>query len=154
MHVFLTIFRNLFHKFKKHEHSCKILYAILHIHCTNKLDCELDFLISQLKHMLWECQWDGSFEHLKQMFKLMDMKILTILHPKFSLTNKLHFPYPVRVVASGNLVQTQICCDILPYRLSYFSTKTYIFCAQKNRLIQTILLSTQNKCLNWWIRKY
>ena len=25
---------------------------------------------------------------------------------------------------------------------------------QKNRLHETVLLSTQNKCLNWWIRKY
>ena len=27
---------------------------------------------------------------------------------------------------------------------------TYVVGTQKNRLI----LSTQNKCLNWWIRKY
>ena len=26
--------------------------------------------------------------------------------------------------------------------------------AQKNRLTETVLLSTQNTCLNWWIRKY
>ena len=25
---------------------------------------------------------------------------------------------------------------------------------QKNRLNETILLNTQNKCLNWWIRRY
>ena len=29
-------------------------------------------------------QQDGSFQHLKQMFKLMDTKILTILRPNFS----------------------------------------------------------------------
>ena len=25
---------------------------------------------------------------------------------------------------------------------------------QKNRLNETVLLSTQNMCLNWWVRKY
>ena len=29
---------------------------------------------------------------------------------------------------------------------SYFSTKTYVVGTQKNRLNETVLLSTQNKC--------
>ena len=37
---------------------------------------------------------------------------------------------------------------------SYFSTKTYVVGTQKNRLNETVLLSTQNICSNWWIRKY
>ena len=37
---------------------------------------------------------------------------------------------------------------------SYFSNKTYVVGAQKNRLNETVLSSTQNKCQNWWIRKY
>ena len=35
----------------------------------------------------------------------------------------------------------------------YFSTKTYDAGTQKNRLAETVLLSTQNTCLNWWIRQ-
>ena len=31
---------------------------------------------------------------------------------------------------------------------SYFSTKTYVVGTQKNRLDETVLLSTQNTCLN------
>ena len=31
---------------------------------------------------------------------------------------------------------------------SYFSTKTYVVGTQKNRLNETVLLSTQNTCLN------
>ena len=31
---------------------------------------------------------------------------------------------------------------------SYFSTKTYDLATQKNRLIETVLLSTKNICLN------
>ena len=31
---------------------------------------------------------------------------------------------------------------------SYFSTKTYVVGTQKNRLDETVLLSTQNMCLN------
>ena len=37
---------------------------------------------------------------------------------------------------------------------SYFSTKTYVVGTRKKRLKETILLSTQNVCLNLWIRKY
>ena len=37
---------------------------------------------------------------------------------------------------------------------SYFSTKTYVVGTQNNRLSETVLLSTQNICSNWWIRKY
>ena len=35
----------------------------------------------------------------------------------------------------------------------YFSTKTYVVGTQKNRLIETVLLSTQKTYINWWIRK-
>ena len=35
----------------------------------------------------------------------------------------------------------------------YFSSKTYVVGTQKNRLNERVLLSTQNTCLNWWVRK-
>ena len=42
----------------------------------------------------------------------------------------------------------------IPKKLfSYFSTKTYVVGTQKNRLNETVLLSTQNIYLNWWVRK-
>ena len=41
----------------------------------------------------------------------------------------------------------------VPEKNSYFSTKTYVVCTQKNRLDKTILLGTQNTCFNWWVRK-
>ena len=30
---------------------------------------------------------------------------------------------------------------------------TYVMGTQKNRLDETVLLSAQNTCLNWWLRK-
>ena len=36
---------------------------------------------------------------------------------------------------------------------SYFSTKTYVVGTQKNRLNKTVLLSTQNICLDYWVKK-
>ena len=39
------------------------------------------------------------------------------------------------------------------YFLIYFSTKTYVVGTLKNRLNETVLLSTLNLCLNQWIRK-
>ena len=35
----------------------------------------------------------------------------------------------------------------------YFATKTYVVGTQKNRLNETVILSTQNTCLIWWISK-
>ena len=35
-----------------------------------------------------------------------------------------------------------------------FSTKLYVMGTQKNRLNETVLLSTQNTCLSWWVKKY
>ena len=39
------------------------------------------------------------------------------------------------------------------WKLSYVTTKTYVVGTQKNRLNETILLSTHNTCFNLWIRK-
>ena len=36
---------------------------------------------------------------------------------------------------------------------SYFLSETYVVGTQKNRLNETVLLSTQNTCLNRWVRK-
>ena len=38
--------------------------------------------------------------------------------------------------------------ECVPKKNSYFSTKTYVVGTQKNRLNETVLLSTQNTCLN------
>ena len=38
---------------------------------------------------------------------------------------------------------------LLKIIFSYFSTKTYVVGTQKNRLNETVLLSTQNLWLNW-----
>ena len=60
----------------------------------------------------------------------------------------------------GILLMSQLWGAIIPPDKSvllnyfvYFSTKTYVVSTQKNRLDETVLFSTQNKCLNWWIRK-
>ena len=39
-------------------------------------------------------------------------------------------------------------------KIKFFSNKTYVFGTQKNCLNETVLLSTQNKCLSWWTRIY
>ena len=36
----------------------------------------------------------------------------------------------------------------------YLSSKTYVVGAQKNRLNETVFLSTHNISFNWWLRKY
>ena len=44
-------------------------------------------------------------------------------------------------------------CMIIENYISCFSTKTYVVGTQKYRLNETVLLSTQNICLNSWARK-
>ena len=46
-----------------------------------------------------------------------------------------------------------MCTNVLENQFAYSSTKTYVVGAQKNRLNETALLSTQNTCLNKWERK-
>ena len=41
-------------------------------------------------NMLWELKRNGSYEHPKQMFKLMDKKIFTILLKSFARLDLLH----------------------------------------------------------------
>ena len=41
---------------------------------------------------------------------------------------------------------------IIKTEFSYFSAKTYVMGAQKNRLNETVLLSTQNIRENQWVR--
>ena len=39
--------------------------------------------------MLWVLNWDGSFENLKQMLKLMEKKIFITLHSKLSFISSI-----------------------------------------------------------------
>ena len=39
-------------------------------------------------------------------------------------------------------------------KFSYFSSNTHVVGTQKNRLNETVLLSTQNMCSKRWVRKY
>ena len=71
---------------------------------------------------------DGSFEHSKHMLKLMGKKMLTLSGLKLRVRTIKYF--------------------------SYFKTKTYVVGTQKNRLNETVLLSTQNICYNLWVRGY
>ena len=49
-----------------------------------------------------------------------------------------------RGVYCSHIVHNEEC--IAKYILSYFSTKTYVVGTQKNRLNETVLLSTENIC--------
>ena len=43
---------------------------------------------------------------------------------------------------------------LIENNFSYFSTKTYVMGAQKNQLNKTVVYSSQNICLNSWLRKF
>ena len=53
-----------------------------------------------------------------------------------------------------NFIKTSRFECVFENKFSYFLTKTYVVGTQKNRLNETVLLSTQNTCLNWRVRKY
>ena len=52
----------------------------------------------------------------------------------------------------GYIQDSRQDCVIEKYFL-HFSSKTYVVGTEKNRLNETVLLSNQNRCLNWWLRK-
>ena len=57
-----------------------------------------------------------------------------------------------KVLALGSHSSRKEC--VIKILFSNFSTKTYVVGTQKNGLNETVLLSTQNICLKWRIRKY
>ena len=58
-------------------------------------------------------------------------------------TDNVKTVYPLQTKFAGGII---IACN--KNYFSYFSTKTYVVGTQKNRLNETALLSTPNKCLN------
>ena len=93
------------------------------------------------------------------MFKLMGKKIIAILHSTFMIDIPLAMPLRKSMIKSQSVDESSPRNAGKSSRLSienyfpYSSTKTYIVGAQKNCLNETVLLSTQNTCLNWWVRK-
>ena len=66
----------------------------------------------------------------------------------------LYGDFHVLLIGHGHLSKDNSYNPLDKTAYSYFSTKTYVVGTQKNRLSETVLLSNQNKCLNWWIRQY
>ena len=72
------------------------------------------------------------------------MFIDRLLRPKVNIYARL-------CISQNGRPQNKEC--VFENYFSYFSFKTCVVGAQKNRLNETVLLSTQNTSLNWWIRK-
>ena len=74
--------------------------------------------------------------------------------PKFTVSSQKENPFVYKGLICP-LISEDMCnsqdhrkeCVTENY-FSYFSTKTYVVGTQKNRLDETILLSTQNTCFN------
>ena len=78
----------------------------------------------------------------------------------FYLNNGCYFLKKIEMATRGNsfswlkVVRPGLQIRVGTGKLfSYFSTKTYVVGTQKNRLNETVLLSTQNTCLNGRLRK-
>ena len=72
---------------------------------------------------------------------------VSVFSPVFS--GSLAVVTGVCVLLSGTAVPAlETALERSPDYFSYFSTKTYIVGTQKNRLNETVLLNTQNTCLN------
>ena len=61
--------------------------------------------------------------------------------------------YSLVTIIVKNVYQASKQECVLENYFLHFSSKTYIMGTQKNRLNETVLLRTQNTCLNWWVRK-
>ena len=82
------------------------------------------------------------------MFKLMDKEIIT-----FFAVNLLQVDHWLSFAYGDLFCASDVKECVIENCFSYLSTKTYVVGTQKNRLNETVLLSTQNICLNLWIRK-
>ena len=88
------------------------------------------------------------------MFKLMGKKVIAISCSTFMIDIPLALP-PRKSMIKSQSVDESSPRNVgkfsrLPIENSfpYSSNKTYVVGAQKNRLNETVLLSTQNTCLN------
>ena len=68
---------------------------------------------------------------------ILDLPIFRYRHGLFLIYGINKIPYADLMIRARNLKIR-----------SYLSTKTFVVGAQKNRLNETVLLSTRNKCLN------
>ena len=89
---------------------------------------------------MWVLRGGGSFEHSKNMLRLIGKKILTILCSNFCFVFLDLCFYTCEI--SRSLVNSAYPKNIF----SYFSTEIFLVGAQKNCLNETVLLSTQNIC--------
>ena len=78
----------------------------------------------------------NEIDNLSTQNKLMDKKIFTILCSKYSILDSI-------VAANYSELKLRVHNENLIF---LFSTKTYVVGTQKNRLNETVLLSTQNIC--------
>ena len=88
------------------------------------------------------------------MFKLVGKKIIAILHSTFMIDIPLAMPLRKSMIKSQSVDESSPRnvgkFSRLPIEkcFPYSSTKIYVVGVQKNRLNETVLLSTQNTCLN------
>ena len=69
-------------------------------------------------------------------------------------THNICFGWEINFNYTQDLLRTLVKSAYQKIIFSYFSTKTYVVGTQKNLLNETVLLSTQNICLNFCVRKY
>ena len=87
--------------------------------------------------------WDGSFEYPQHMFWLRIKKSIFLSRTQF--TKVLY--HIQRVILYTKIFSVNL------WIFSYPLVKTLVLAAQKNRLIETVLLSTHNIRFGWEIRK-
>ena len=104
-------------------------------------------------HYFIEILTDNPFQYKLDNSKIIVSTCIGIIHQNengVSVNNPWSNQCVLIRVSSSSGLQIRVRTGKL---FSHFSTKTYVVGTQKNRLIETVLLSTQNTCFNWWVRK-
>ena len=87
-------------------------------------------------------------DHMTNVIVLKNNVLLSLLH-KVTKSMALYF-VPVSQSTGGSGLQLRVRIGKL---FSLFLIQSYVVGTQKNCLNETVLLSTQNTCLNYWVRK-
>ena len=107
-------------------------------------------LISQPKHMMFVLKRTvsmSSFGHPKHIVNHAQIDLyLSCTHIHMSTYVKF------RILTVSALSQTSRYDRVTMEFLFYFETKAYVVGTPKNRLIETVLLSTHSVCSNHWMR--
>ena len=93
-------------------------------------------------------KWNSLTTHTDK-YRMNDVTMIYKIYRKSKLCG-LHVNCQIKIITPSTWILALHTDLWAGPQIFFLSTKTYVVGTQKNRLYETVLLSTQNTCLNWY----